>query len=122
MKIAIIYVRTDLWAARAVQDLLAQERHCLKYADELESKVVKFFREKPSHTGKRKQLLEMLLYLEKNSGHVDYLIVQSPGILAKYKMDFIPLLKNIRNLGTKVAFVIYKDKSHQTHEEKNKRS
>ena len=110
---SIIYVRSDYWGRMGVNDLLSQERECLTYADELRSKVTKVLREKPSYKGSRGQMAALLMRLEKNSEQVDYLIMQSPRTLAKYKEDYFALLKKIRGYGIKVMFVIYKNNSKE---------
>jgi len=118
METAIIYVRTDFWGAKAVQDLLAQERHCLAYANEMGCKVVKIYREKFRGKNRGIEIAKLLRSLNENSETTDYLIVQSPRALSRYKITFLPLLHKLKSSGLKVAFVIYKNKSHQTHEEK----
>ena len=118
MNTSIVYVRTDLWGAKAVQELLTQEKHCLAYANELECKVIKVFRERPWQRSGNGQMSDLLLYLQKNAKQLDCLILQSPGVLARYKMDFLPLLKRIRDFGIRVEFVVYKNKSKKD-EKKN---
>jgi hypothetical protein len=111
MKLSIVYVHSEFWGARAIRDLLDQERACLTHAEELGCKVVKVFREQPSRRSRRKQLSEMFLYLEKNAVRIDYLIIQYPPVLSPYQMFLTPLLKRIRSFGVKIASVGYKNKS-----------
>lgn len=111
MEKAIVYVRTDFWGAMAVQDLLAQEKRCLAYAEANGLKVAKVFRELPWKRKKGTQILEAQKYVEQNAGKIDTLIVYRPRNLARFKPDFISRIAGFRSLGLKVSIVIYQNKS-----------
>jgi hypothetical protein len=111
MKKAIIYVRTDYWAAKAVQDLLAQERHCLAYAAANNLKIAKVFREKPWKRQKKSELFKALQYAKDSKGEVNLLIVDRPKNLDSTKMYWIKKIAMFRSIGMKIVFVSLENKN-----------
>ena len=104
MKKAIIYVRTDFWGALAVKDLLAQEKHCLAYAEANGLKIANVFREKPWKRQKKGQIAAALQYAKDSAGEVDMLIVYRQKNLDNTKMYFIKKVAAFRSIGMRIVF------------------
>jgi hypothetical protein len=111
MKKAIIYVRTDYWAAKAVQDLLTQERRCLAYAEANGLTVAKVFREKPWEHQKKGQISAAVQYIKDSAGEIDLLIVYRPKNLDSTKMYWIKKIAMFRSIGMKIVFVSLENKN-----------
>lgn len=110
VKMSIVYVRSDYWGAKAVNDLLAQEKRCMAYAAANGLEVAKVFREVPWRKTKRGQLPEALRYARSNAERINLLIVHSHRTLSHFNMGFRPLLKQIEDTGVRVEFVSLQSK------------
>ena len=115
MKKVIVYLRTDYWGVKGHVDLIFQEERCLAYAETKDWEVVRVFKEKPKKRQSTVQMTQLFQYLQENASVLKSLVVYHPRNLARYKMDFISLVKKIRGMGIRVTFVInhVKSKDHE---------
>lgn len=105
MKKAIVFVRSQLWGHRAVDDLLFQEKKCLAFAQTNGLKVVKVFRQPPWRKSK-KGLFPAAIEFIRECGDIDSVLIYRPRNLDHIRSLWIHKVSEFRNLGAKVVFVI----------------